>query len=51
VAFTPRAEELVRQSKFRRLGKPFTLEDLLAVIASVAERGRLHMTRVGDDPG
>jgi CheY-like chemotaxis protein len=50
-AFTPRAEEFLRQSKCLRLGKPFALEGLLAVIASVAERGRLHMTRVGDDPG
>ncbi len=35
-AFTAHGEEFLRASKCRRIAKPFTLEELLAVLASVA---------------
>lgn len=37
-AFTPHGEEFIRQAKCRRIGKPFTLDKLLSVLAAVTSR-------------
>jgi two-component system, NtrC family, sensor kinase len=36
-AFTPHGEDFLRQAKCRQIGKPFTLDKLLAVLATVGE--------------
>lgn len=37
-AFTPEGEELLRAARCQRIGKPFTLEELVAVLAAVTDR-------------